>query len=138
MTEQEIYDQLVPLIREVTGTRPERITMQSGLMEDLGAESLDLLDLTFLIEEHFGVLIEANEFERRAAARLNGEPYEKNGLLSEAALAELRRALPEIPAEKLAHPLPKQMLPRFLNVAVFVHLIERKLSEKDKEPSHAA
>jgi acyl carrier protein len=129
MTEQEVFEKLFPLIREVTGARPERITMQSGLMEDLGAESLDLLDLTFLIEEHFGVTIEANEFERRASSRLNGEPYEKNGLLTEAALAELRRALPEIPAEKLAAPLPKQMLPRVLNVAVFVHLIERKLQE---------
>jgi acyl carrier protein len=129
MTEQEIFEKLFPLVREVTGARPERITMQSGLMEDLGAESLDLLDLTFLIEEHFGVTIEANEFERRASSRLNGEPYENNGLLTEAALAELRRALPEIPPEKLAAPLPKQMLPRVLNVAVFVHLIERKLQE---------
>ena len=138
MTEQEVFDKLLPLVREVTGARPERITMQSGLMEDLGAESLDLLDLTFLIEEHFGVTIASNEFERRAAARLNGEPYEKNGLLTEAALAELRGALPEIPPEKLAHPLPKQLLPRFLNVAVFVHIIERKLAEAEKESTHAA
>jgi hypothetical protein len=84
------------------------------------------------------VTIEANEFERRAAARLDGESYEKNGLLTEAALSELRRALPEILPEKLVHPLPKQLLPRFLNVAVFVHLIERKLAEAEKESIHVS
>ena len=138
MTEQEIFDKLFPLIREVTGAKPERITMQSGLMEDLGAESLDLLDLTFLIEEKFGVVIEANEFERRASIRLDGRPYEKNGFLTAEAIAELRRALPEIPPEKLSHPLPKQALPRYLNVAVFVHLIERKIAEAETEASHAS
>jgi acyl carrier protein len=138
MREQEIFDKLFPLIREVTGAKPERISMRSGLMEDLGAESLDLLDLTFLIEEEFGVVIEANEFERRASARLNGAPYEKNGLLTDEALAELRRALPDIPPEKLSHPLPKQALPRLLNVAVFVHLIERKLALAEEESRHAS
>jgi acyl carrier protein len=138
MTEQEIFDKLFPLIREVTGAKPERITMQSGLMEDLGAESLDLLDLTFLIEEKFGVVIEANEFERRASARLDGRPYEKNGYLTDEAIAELQRALPEIPPEKLSHPLAKQALPRYLNVAVFVHLIERKIAETQTETSHAS
>jgi acyl carrier protein len=138
MTEQEIFGRLFPLIREVTGAKPEGISMQSGLMEDLGAESLDLLDLTFLIEEEFGVVIEANEFERQASARLNGRPYERNGLLTDEAITELRRALPEIPPEKLSHPLPKQALPRYLNVAVFVHLIERKIAETEKEASHAS
>jgi acyl carrier protein len=138
MTQEKVFDELIPLIREVTGARPEQITMQSGLMEDLGAESLDLLDLTFLIEEKFGVTIEANEFERRAAARLNGVPYERNGLLTDEALAELRLALPEIPPEKLRHPLPKQALPRVLNVGVFVHLIEGKLVASKKESSHAS
>lgn len=131
MTEQEVFQQLVPLVREVTGAREDQIAMQSGLVEDLGAESLDLLDLSFLIEEKFGVSLEANEFERQAKARLPGGVYEQNGLLTEAALAELRKALPEVPPERLQPPLAKVGLPAVLNVAVFVHLVERKLAEKE-------
>ena len=138
MTEQEIFDKLVPLVREVTGARQDQVTMQSGLVEDLGAESLDLLDLMFLIEESFAITIEANEFERQAVAQLDGAPYEQNGFLTEAALVELRKALPEIPPDKLSHPLPKQVLPRILNVAVFVHIIERKIVLAEKESSHAS
>ena len=57
MTEQEIFERLIPLIREVTGVREDQIKMESGLMQDLGAESVDLLDFSFLIEETFDITI---------------------------------------------------------------------------------
>ena len=128
MTEREIFDKLLPLVREVTGARAEQVHMDSNLMADLGAESLDLLDLSFLIEEHFGVTIEADEFERQAKARIPGGVYERDGVLTDEALAELRTALPEVPAERIASGLRKIAVPAVLNVAVFVHLIQRKLS----------
>jgi len=106
--------------------------MESGLVEDLGAESLDLLDLTFLIEEEFGITIGADEFERQARTQMPGGAYERNGLLTEEAIAHLRAALPEVPPEKLRPGLAKVALPQVLNVAVFVHLIERKLAEEEK------
>ena len=89
MTEPEVFDKLMPLIREVTGARPEQIRMESGLMADLGAESIDLLDLSFLIEETFGVALEADGFEHQAGERLGGGAYEVDGVLTDAALAEL-------------------------------------------------
>jgi len=129
MTQQEIFDALVPLVREVTGARPDQIRMTSVLMEDLGAESLDLLDLTFLIEERFGITIEANEFERRARACIPDGVYERDGFLTDAALAELRRALPEVSAARLVSGLRKGELPALLPVSVFVRLIETKLAQ---------
>ena len=130
MTEQEIFQKLLPLVREVTGARPEQIKMDSSLMLDLGAESIDLLDFSFLIEEEFDVTIESDEFESQATERIDGGDYEKDGLLTDEALEELKKALPEIPVERLKSGLKKIELPSVLNVAVFVHLIQRKLSEK--------
>lgn len=132
MTEQEVFRKLLPLVQEITGARQEKVRMESGLVEDLGAESLDLLDLTFLIEEHFGVTIGADEFERQARSQMPGGVYERNGLLTDEAIAHLRAALPEVPPEKLRPGLAKVALPQVLNVAVFVHLIQRKLAEKEK------
>ena len=131
MTEHEVYSRLVPLVQEVTGAGEDQVRMESGLVEDLGAESLDLLDLTFLIEEEFGVTLGADEFERQARARMPGGVYERDGLLTDEAVACLREALPEVPPEKLRPGLAKVALPQVLNVAVFVHLIERKLAEKE-------
>lgn len=137
MTEQEIFRRLVPLIREVTGAREEQIKMESCLMYDLGAESVDLLDFTFLIEEVFGVTIEADEFEQQARQCIPGGAYENNGYLTDEALEELKKALPEVPAESLKPGLKKIELPSILNVAVFVHLIQRKLAEKSQEVKNA-
>lgn len=137
MSQQGIFQKLLPLVQEVTGAREEQITMDAVLMEDLGAESLDLLDLSFLIEETFGVTIEADEFERRARDHMPDAVYEENGFLTETALEELRRALPEVPPEKLRQPLAKIALPSVLNVAVFVHLIQRKIAEKEEQAGDA-
>jgi acyl carrier protein len=137
MTEQEILEELIPLIREVTGVREDRIKMESGLMRDLGAESVDLLDFSFLIEETFGITIETNEFEQQAGKRLGDKEYEQNGVMTDEALEELRKALPEVSAEYLRPGLKKIEVPSVLNVAVFVHLIQRKLAEKSREVNSA-
>lgn len=137
MTEQEVLDKLKPLIREVTGARDDQIRMDTVLMQDLGAESIDLLDLSFLIEETFNVTLEADEFEQQAGKRIPDGVYEKDGYLTNEALEELKKELPEVPAEYLKPGLKKIELPSVLNVSVFVHLIQRKLAETDKESSNA-
>jgi acyl carrier protein len=55
MPEQDILEQLKPLLVQVLGVSPEMIRPESVLVKDLGAESIDLLDLSFRIEERFKV-----------------------------------------------------------------------------------
>ncbi len=129
--EQEVFDRLRPLVRQITEVPEDWIRMENVLVEELGAESLDLLDLSFLIEETFGVALGADEFERQAWARMPGGVYDRDGLLTDEAIRRLREALPEVPPDKLQLGLPKLVLPKVLNVAVFVHLIQRKLAEKE-------
>jgi len=133
MTETEVFERLLPLVREVTGARAEQVAMTSNLMEDLGAESIDLLDLSFLIEETFGITIEADEFERRASDNIPGGQYEQDGYLTPEAIEELKKALPEVPPDKFRPGLKKVEVPSVLNVAVFVHLIQRKVALKQRE-----
>jgi acyl carrier protein len=127
-SETEILEQLKPLLVEVLGVRPDEIHPHSELVTDLGAESIDLLDLTFRIEELFTVRIEANELERDAIKQMPGGVYEKEGYLTDGALAELRRAAPELDPAKLVAGLRKADLPTLLTVAFFVRLIQRKLT----------
>ena len=133
MTEQEVFEKLIPLIREVTGASPDTIKMESRLMNDLGADSLDLLDLSFLIESEFHVTLQGDEFQREATTRIPGGVYERDGILTDEALAELKTALPEIDPDKLVTGLRALELPRLLNVAVFVHLIQRTMDQPPPE-----
>lgn len=134
MTEAEIFNRLKPLLTEVLGIPAEKIRTESVLVADLGAESIDLLDLSFRVEEVFDVRIEGNEIEREAGKRLAGGLYEKDGRLTEAALAEIRAALPELPSAKLVSGLRKMDLPALLTVQFFVRLVARKLAEKESAP----
>ena len=129
MTEQEVFCRLAPLIGEVTGAPVEEIRMDSVLMQDLGAESLDLLDLSFLIEEQFGVCIDPDEFEKQVSGQIPGGVYEKDGYLTLEALAALVRAIPELDKSGLKPPLRKMELPALLTVAVFVNLIRQKIGK---------
>jgi acyl carrier protein len=132
MTHQDkILEQLRPLLAEVLGVAPEAIRPESVLVQDLGAESIDLLDLSFRIEDRFKVSLEANEIEREAKQRLGGAPYEQDGRLTSAALAEIARSVPEIDRAKLVPGLRKTDLPGLLTVSFFVNLIARKLALKN-------
>jgi acyl carrier protein len=133
----DIFEQLKPLLVNALGVAPERIRMESVLVSDLGAESIDLLDLSFQIEDKFGVSIEGNELEREAKQRLAAGVYEKDGFLTDEALAEIRKSAPGLDPARLVPGLRKADLPSLLTVAFFVHLISRKLAARAEGAAHA-
>jgi acyl carrier protein len=127
MSELEIFEALKPLLNEVLGVRPEIIQMNSQLVTDLGAESIDLLDLSFRIEDQFKITIGPNEIENDARKRLPGGTFEKNGFLTTEAVDELKRILPDANLARMSGPLRKSDLPSLLTVGFFVRLIHQKL-----------
>ncbi len=124
--ERQIFAELKPLLAEVLGIDPERVRPESLLVRDLGAESIDLLDLSFRVEERFQIAIHADEIERDVRQHLGAAPFEVNGRLTVEAIEEIRRSLPELDAARLVPGLRKADLPAMLTVAFFVRLIARK------------
>ena len=104
----------------------------AATLEDLGADSLDLLDLTFQLEQEFKVKISPREIERRSREQLGETPLEVDGIYTPEALMELRKALPEVPMDELADGLSVGDLPRRFRVATMVNLVCRLLEEKDE------
>ena len=50
-----IFEQLKALLAEQFGVDAETITKETSFEEDLGADSLDLVDMSMALEEVFGV-----------------------------------------------------------------------------------
>ncbi len=136
-SDDEILEALKPLLVEVLGVREDEIQPHCELVTHLGAESIDLLDLTFRVEDTFKVRIEANELEREAVKKMPGGVYEKDGVLTEEALVEIRRAAPELDPGKLVKGLRKADVPALLTVGFFVSLIRRKLAIIEEGGSNA-
>lgn len=104
------------------------VHLDSRIIEDLGADSLDLLDLLFHLETHFKVRIKPRSIERMARASLGGVDLDLNGVYTPQAVEALRRLLPEIPAEELPLGLRTADLPRRFRVATFVTLVQKALA----------
>jgi len=56
-----IFEKLQELIAEQFSVSPESITMETSFVDDLNADSLDIVELSMMIEEEFGVAEEDEE-----------------------------------------------------------------------------
>ena len=49
----EIFDKIKEVLENALGVDPEEVTMDATLIGDLGAESIDFLDISFKLEQEF-------------------------------------------------------------------------------------
>ena len=57
MTKEEILGTMKQIVTEKLGVEGSKVTYEARFMEDLGADSLGLVDVTMELEEKFGVSI---------------------------------------------------------------------------------
>ena len=63
MTDQPIEQQVKDIISERFGNKPEEVTLSARLKNDLGADELDMVELTMAIEETFNLSISDEDAE---------------------------------------------------------------------------
>ena len=131
MNHEEIFTGVRKCLANVLDIPEQSIRPESKMLDELGGDSLDLLDLMFQMEQRFGISISPRDIERRAIAALGGRPIEVDGVYTPEAIAELRRSLPEIPVAELADGLRVVDLPRRLRVATMVNLVYRLREERN-------
>ena len=64
MSDGTTYDRLKKIIVEQLGVDEEEVTPQASFVEDLNADSLDLVELIMSLEEEFGMEISDEDAER--------------------------------------------------------------------------
>ena len=63
MAKEEIFDKLKELVVDQLGVEEDEVTMEASMQDDLGADSLDLVDLVMSVEEEFGVKVADEDLE---------------------------------------------------------------------------
>ena len=69
MSRDEIYSKVKALLVDTLGVDEEEVTPEAIIKDDLGAESIDFLDISFRLEKAFGIKIgkvSRGKFEARA------------------------------------------------------------------------
>jgi acyl carrier protein len=126
----EIYEKVRECIAETLALDKERIGLTTNLM-DLGAESLDFLDLLFRLESTFNIKIPRGGIQQAVKAGLKDGEYEQGGILSDEALNRLRQLMPEVDPAKLTKGLASRSIPTLFTTETFVNLVAWKLSESN-------
>jgi acyl carrier protein len=92
-TQQEIYTKVAATLVEALNVDEEAITPTATLQGDLGAESIDFLDIVFRLEREFAIKVPRNELFPESI--FQGDPeFVRDGRVTERGVAELRARVP--------------------------------------------
>ena len=131
-----IFDPVQDAFAEALGLDLDEVEYDSKIIDDLGAESLDLLDIVFRLERAFDIKIPRGGIESAAKEGLaDDEAYEVNGVLTPLGLEKLSEAMPEVPKEEFREGLKVAEVPLLFRVATFCRLVCHLLEEKDQQSS---
>jgi acyl carrier protein len=92
-SQEEIYTKVSATLVEALNVDEDEIKPSSTLQGDLGAESIDFLDIVFRLEREFGIKIPRGELFPESI--FQGDPeFVQNGRVTDRGLEELRQRMP--------------------------------------------
>jgi len=121
-----VFPALRKMIAESLALDEGEITLGSRLIDDLGADSLDFVDLTFAIEKAFGVKLREADLNFLTGLDFSSPTVMKDGFLTAetvAAIAPLLPALQDVPDR--ARVTPRQLF-SLLTVETLCLMIVRR------------
>ena len=127
MSRDEIFQQVQEVLIDALGVDDDEVTAEATLMGDLGAESIDFLDIVFRLEKAFGIKIPREELFP-AENLMNDSEFVHNGKLTEKGLAELREKMPHTDITAFESDPDINKLADLFTVNAIVNYVEGKLS----------
>lgn len=119
----ELETRVVAVVASALDHSRDSIALHSSLIDDLGAESIDFLDIVFRLETEFGIKIPNEEVWAGAFARSTGDEAS-----IEEAVRQLRERMPQFRWDRLPAKVGQAELPRLITVNTIVDYMERRLS----------
>ncbi len=132
MDEKEIYNKVAEAIAEALDVEVDEATPDAILMDDLGAESIDFLDIVFRIENAFGIKIPRGGMQKDIleADGLKEEDLVSSGALTALGTEKLKQYMPEINPSRIVEGFKADDIPTLFTVQTFVNIVKKILDEK--------
>jgi len=126
LTETQIYEKFADIVAASLRVERERVTIDAHLMDGLGGESLDLIEITMETESAFDIWLPEKSVLDTAAEVFGPGVLVQDGVLTEAGKELLRRRMPLENAQLLDGEVTvKSLQSYFLTVRSWVAMIER-------------
>jgi len=127
MSRDEIFQEVREVLVDALGVDDDEVSAEATLMGDLGAESIDFLDIVFRLEKAFSIKIQREELFPAESLMTNSE-YVNNGKLTEKGLAELKAKMPHTDFSSFESDPDINKLGDLFTVNSIVNYIETKLN----------
>ncbi len=92
MTQDEVFAKVKEVLTGALAVDDEEVTPTASLKDDLGAESIDFLDIQFQLEKTFGIKVPKDELNPQNI--FSNPELVTNGKVTEKGLAELKARMP--------------------------------------------
>jgi len=130
MSRDEVFQEVREVLVDALGVDDDEVTAKATLMGDLGAESIDFLDIVFRLEKAFGIKIPREELFP-AESLMNDPEFINNGKLTEKGLAELRDKMPHTDLAAFENDPDINKLGDLFTVDAIVNYVEGKLGNSE-------
>jgi acyl carrier protein len=123
----EIFQEVQWVLVDALGVDDDEVTAEATLMGDLGAESIDFLDIVFRLEKAFEIKIPREELFPAESLMSNPE-FVSNGKMTAKGLAELRDKVPHTDLSGFENDPDINKLGDLFTVNAIVNYVETKLN----------
>jgi len=124
-TTDEVFNKVRETLVDALGVDDDEVTPEATLVGDLGAESIDFLDIIFRLEKNFNIKIPRGELFPENLA--TDESLVKDGLVTAEGIEKLRASMPHADVSKFAANPKVENIQELFTVGMIVKFLEKKL-----------
>jgi acyl carrier protein len=122
----EIFEKVQTALVDALGVDDDEVTPEATMVGDLGAESIDFLDIVFRLEKAFGIKIPRSELFPEDV--LSSTEFVVDGKLNDAGIAALKERMPFVDLAQFEANPSVQNFPNILTVEDMVRYVQTKIA----------
>jgi len=131
VTNDEIQSAVQDAIVGALGVDEDEVKPDATLLGDLGAESIDLLDILFRLERKLGIKIQASDLGAYVQGGIPDDEFgDDNGIVSPKGLTQLKKVMPQINADSLSGKLEAGKVMTLFTVQNLADMVAERAATK--------
>ncbi len=131
-------EEILQKIKEITGKvvlmSPDEISDEASLVDDIGMESIDFLDVAFRLEETFGISLPRQDFVQRFVDKLGPGVLSRDGKISPEGVELLRLGFPEVDPDRIHEGMSESEVFYLVSAKTYLNLVKRGLKIAHYKP----
>jgi len=127
MDRDQIFQEVKDVLIDALGVDDDEVTADASLMGDLGAESIDFLDIVFRLQKSFNVDIPREELFP-AEDVMNNPEFVSDGKLTEKGLQQIKEKMPHMDLTEFEKDPSVNKIGDLFTVDAVVTFVENKLN----------